>query len=280
MDMTMTVRSWLELAKQRVSSLDADLILLMVLQGQDRSLLTLHSERVLEQAEREMATKMLEMRLRHVPMAYIMGWKSFYGLDFMVDSDVLIPRPETEDLVDLVLAKRPEQVLEVGTGSGCVAVAINVASKGEIGVVASDISQKALKVARKNTKYHSAKIKFEQSDLLQKFDEIPEMVVANLPYVNPLWEWVSPELKYEPVRALFTEDNGLFLIKRLMGEFVEIRDKMSKQGNKKRAYLILEADLSQHEQMIEYAEKTWKLKYEETKGLIVVFSYQPDTLQE
>ena len=194
----MTVRSWLELAKQRVSSLDADLILLMVLQGQDRSSLTLHSERVLEQAEREMATRMLEMRLRHVPMAYIIGWKSFYGLEFMVNSDVLIPRPETEDLVDLVLMKQPDRVLEVGTGSGCVAVAISVASKSEIKVVASDISQKALKVARKNAKYHSAKIKFIQSDLLQKFDEIPEMVVANLPYVNPLWEWVSPELKYEP----------------------------------------------------------------------------------
>lgn len=280
MDTAMTVRSWLELAKQKVSGIDADLILLTVLQGEDRSLLAMHSERILEHAERETAGKMLEMRMRNVPMAYIMGWKSFYGLDFMVSPDVLIPRPETEDLVDLVLAKNPKKVLEVGTGSGCVAIAINMVSKGEIEVVASDISPKALSVARKNAKYHSAKVRFEQSDLLGRYDEIPEMVIANLPYVNPLWEWVSPELKYEPTQALFAEDNGLWLIKRLMGEFVERRNRMSERGNKERAYLALEADLSQHEQMIEYAKEVWGLEYEEAKGLIVMFSYQSDMPRE
>lgn len=185
---------------------------------------------------------------------------NFYGRDFLVTNDVLTPRPETEQLIDevlnlagkpylpgvkpapRVLPKNPF-ILDVGTGSGCIAITLKK-ELPEAKITATDISQSALKIARKNAKIHQTDIKFQVSDLLNSINDTPDLIVANLPYVDKSWPWVKPEiLKSDPDLALYANDNGLELIKKLI-------DQASDQQIK---HLILEADPCQHQKIIEYA---------------------------
>ena len=191
----------------------------------------------------------------------------FYGRDFVVTPDVLIPRPETEQMVDLVLelagkaylpgVKARERVLpersiiwDIGTGSGCVAITLAL-ELPEAQVVATDISPEALEVARENMRRLGATgVKLKQGDLLGWYRggaalEPPDLIVANLPYVSRDWDWTSPELKYEPDRALYAGDGGLELIKKLIRQAAEL-------GSLR---LILEADPCQHERVIKFAER-------------------------
>ena len=199
--------------------------------------------------------------------------KDFYGRDFFITKDVLIPRPETEQLVDMVLnlagkpylpGVRPSQrvlpkdltILDVGTGSGCIAITLAL-ELPEAKVYASDISEKALEIARKNAALHDAPISFIISHLLEKVKFIPDVVVANLPYVDPDWDWVDKKaLSKEPEIALYAEDHGLALIKELI-DTVESE------------YLILEADPCQHAEIIDYAAKKYALI--DTRGFILGF---------
>ena len=179
--------------------------------------------------------------------------KDFYGRDFLITPDVLIPRPETEQLIDqvLILAGKPYLpgvkstkrvlpqkpiIIDVGTGSGCIAITI----KKELPnaeVYATDISEKALKIAQKNAENLDAPINTIISYLLEKVKSrelpTPDLVVANLPYVDKNWDWLDKEsLSKEPEFALYAEDKGLKLIKELIKEVVELKIK----------HLILEAD--------------------------------------
>ena len=203
---------------------------------------------------------------------------NFYGRDFFINSDVLIPRPETEMIVDAVLnlvgkpylpgVKPSEAVLpqdlavvDVGTGSGCIAVTLKL-ELPEARVVAIDISEKALKVAQKNAKDLGAEIEFLQSDLLEKVEIKPDLVVANLPYVDENWGWIDKEaLSKEPSLALYAKDGGLELIFKLI-------DQVAERGIK---HLILEADPCQHERIVSYAKKKG-LTLRETRGFIIYFS--------
>ena len=203
---------------------------------------------------------------------------NFYGRDFFINSDVLIPRPETEMIVDAVLnlvgkpylpgVKPSEAVLpqdlvvvDVGTGSGCIAITLKL-ELPEAKVIAADISDKALEVARSNANKLGAKLEFIQSDLLDKVEARPDLVVANLPYVDENWDWVDKEaLSKEPALALYAKDGGLKLIFKLV-------DQVSERGIK---HLILEADPCQHERIITYARKKG-LTLRETRGFIIYFS--------
>ena len=188
--------------------------------------------------------------------------QDFYGREFIITPDVLIPRPETEMMVDAVLnlagkaylpgvapgqAKIPKhaKVLEVGTGSGCVAVTLKLEIPS-LKVTATDISQSALEVAKLNSqKYELAtdEIRFIKSDLLEKVAGEFEIIVANLPYVDESWEWLDKKaLGREPALALYAKDGGLELIKRLIRE-----------AGERTKFLILEADPCQHEKIIQYA---------------------------
>ena len=202
----------------------------------------------------------------------------FYGREFVINRDVLIPRPETEMLVDMVLnlvgkpylsgvkpgkAVLPENltVLDVGTGSGCIAVTLKL-ELPKTTVVATDVSRKALTVARENAEKLGAEVEFEQMDLLDGMKAQPDLVVANLPYVDESWEWLDKKaLSKEPSLALYAEDGGLKLIKRLIRQVLE-------KGIK---HLILEADPCQHEQIKEYANKKG-LALCETRGFILYLS--------
>ncbi len=164
-------------------------------------------------------------RRRGVPFAYLTGRQGFYGLDFFVTKDVLIPRPETEQLVDWVLAnvdrKSPITIIDIGTGSGCIAVTLAKylpAAK----VIASDVSEKALAMAKKNARLHKVanRITFRHGSLLSvlKPTEQPDIVVANLPYLT------TPQLKNvpnEPKLALHGGTRGLELIEKLIAQIAE-----------------------------------------------------------
>ena len=209
-----------------------------------------------------------------LPKAYKNGYQDFYGRDFLVTPDVLIPRPETEQIIDAVLnlagkpylpgvkpAPRvlPENpvILDVGTGSGCIAITIKK-ELPEAKVYATDISEKALKIAQKNADKHSAPISLIISHLLNNVKFTPDIIVANLPYVNENWDWLDKEaLSHEPSIALYTKDHGLKLIKELINT-----------ANSK--YLILEADPCQHYEIINYAAKKG-LQHLETRGFILTF---------
>ena len=187
---------------------------------------------------------------------------NFYGRDFLVTNDVLTPRPETEAVIDEVLSLcgkpilpgvKPSSpklnpknltILDVGTGSGCIAITLKK-ELPEADIYASDISKKALDIARKNAENLTASINIIISYLCQNVNITPDIIVANLPYVDKNWDWLSPELDYEPDTALYAEDRGLYLIKKLIDQ---APSHLNHDG-----YLILEADRSQHQKIASYA---------------------------
>lgn len=186
----------------------------------------------------------------------------FYGHEFVINEDVLIPRPETEMMVDMVLSLvgksylpgvKPSKavlpndmtILDVGTGSGCIAITLKL-ELPKANVIATDVSKKALTVARKNAKRLEVEIEFRRTDLLDGIEMRPDLVVANLPYVDEKWDWIDKKaLSKEPSLALYAEDGGLALVFKLIDQAVE-------RGVQ---HLILEADPCQHKRIKEYANK-------------------------
>ncbi|MBI5880009.1 MAG: peptide chain release factor N(5)-glutamine methyltransferase [Chloroflexi bacterium] len=168
---------------------------------------------------------LIARRAQHEPVAYILGRQAFYGLDFAVDRRVLIPRPETELLVECALAwlaaRTTATVLDVGTGSGAIAVALAVHAPS-IRVVALDLSPDALAVAQANAARHgvAARITFRQSDLLESAPARADLMAANLPYISPAeWPALAPGiLNYEPHRALDGGAEGLDLFRRFFAQ--------------------------------------------------------------
>lgn len=161
-------------------------------------------------------------RLRREPAAYLMGHREFYGLDFVVGPGVLIPRPETEMLVEVGLAHLVTSpgatLVDVGTGSGCVAVAI-AANAPHARVVAVDVSEEALVVARHNARRHNTGVEFVEGDLTTSLGRA-DVVVANLPYVpDQYMAALQPEIReWEPRVALFGGEDGLDLVRRLIAD--------------------------------------------------------------
>ena len=196
------------------------------------------------------------------PTAYQKGLADFYGREFIVNPNVLIPRPETEAIVDTALnllgksylpGVKPSEarlaqnakVLEIGTGSGCIAITLKL-EVPELDIVATDISDKALEVARANVERFNVDIKLQKADLLDGITERFDLIIANLPYVDKDWDWLDKKaLSYEPSLALYAEDHGLKLIFRLI-----------KQAQERRVpSLILEADPCQHNDIVNFAAK-------------------------
>lgn len=213
---------------------------------------------------------------------------NFYGRNYLITKDVLIPRPETEQLIDMVLklagrpylpGMRPPKsilnktpvILDVGTGSGCIAITLKKELPDST-IYASDVSEKALEVAQKNADLQNARITYIISYLLEnvKLKQIkPDLIVANLPYVDKEWDWLDlKSLSKEPSLALFAENGGLALIKQLIDEASGIQV----------PHLILEADPCQHDRTVAYAkERGYCLKG--TMGFILWFQYEADPLR-
>lgn len=201
--------------------LDADRMLAHVL-GLQRLDLYLDLERPLIPSEVDDFRELVRRRGRREPLAYVLGSWSFRGLEIAVDPRVLVPRPETEWLVERALARIADRavphVLDLGTGSGAIAIAIALERPDAI-VTATDISRDALTVARANAATHAATIDFREGNLLApvagaRFD----LVIANLPYVGE-GEAVDPEVAgFEPALAVFASDAGRALVSRLIRE--------------------------------------------------------------
>lgn len=214
----------LEEAGISTARLDAQVILAHVL-GVSRSWLFAHYERVLEANQAELYTEHIARRVRREPVAYIVGHKEFYGIDLKVDPRVLIPRPETEMLVDAVLdlaaqcAPETLRVADVGTGSGAIALAAAV-NAPNARIYAIDLSDDALAVAHANVRRYDTRnqVTLVQGDLLAPLRECVHVIVANLPYVKSEdYHTLEADVRvYEPQLALESGEQGLDAITRLL----------------------------------------------------------------
>ncbi len=204
--------------------LDAE-ILLADLLGVTRAYLYAHPERPLTPAEQAAWQERLARRARREPVAYITGHREFYGLDLLVDRRVLVPRPETEMIVDRVLAlarrRAPRVIWDVGTGSGALALALAY-HLAEAQVVAADVSADALQVAERNRRRLGleGRVRLVQSDLLAEARGPIDVLVANLPYLtNEEYRQAMPEVScYEPQQALAAGPGGLEAVARLLAQ--------------------------------------------------------------
>lgn len=273
----MTISDWLAKSTRQLTeaaiptpSLDAALLLAEVLRT-SRSYLIAHSNDVLDKEAVSLANSFLQQRLGRTPVAYITGKKEFYGREFVVTPDVLIPRPETEDLVDTAKSLLPSdaRILDVGTGSGAIGITLKLEMPAAH-VTVSDIAEEALMVARKNAKSNAARpLRYVQSDLLSHWlsHENPKLfdaILANLPYVDRAWK-TSPETKFEPENALYADDSGLQLIKKLIIQ--------SQRLIRLKGRLLLEADPEQHPVIIQYAQERG-FRHEKTQGYALSFLRQ------
>jgi release factor glutamine methyltransferase len=195
--------------------LDAELLLAEVLGG-GRERLILDRDRPLDRARVDHLNALLARREAREPIAYILGRRAFRYVTLTVDPRVLIPRPETELLVEAGLElAQGASVLDVGTGSGAVALALKH-ERPDLAVVGIDISADAVEVARANATSLNLDATFRVGDLLG--NARPDAVLANLPYVPDGAELIDDVARYEPARALRGGADGLDLIRRLTGE--------------------------------------------------------------
>ncbi len=249
------IRIWLRDAAEQLASagipsalLDAEIILAHTLR-KSRTWLHAHDDEILTPRELEIAGARLDLRLDRTPIAYIIGHKEFYGRLFKVSPSVLIPRPESETIIELLknLCDGSRQTLiDVGTGSGCLGITAKL-EHPELEVTLTDISHHALNIAEKNAEALGAQVACIKNNLLAPNQQLPpraDIIIANLPYVDREWER-SPETNYEPELALFAERKGIALIERLLSEAPTY---LAAGG-----HLLLEADPVQHENIISHA---------------------------
>jgi release factor glutamine methyltransferase len=243
--------------------LEAELLLMHVL-GIDRTHLYVRLEDELLPGEEQALYHLINRRLTHEPLAYITGHREFYGHDFLVASGVLIPRAESELLVDEAIdfvkrhfpgfteyasagneiviprestdgntttpqqSKRNPVIAEIGTGSGAIAISLALLLS-QATVYATDISPRALEIAAINCERHNVRIHLLEGDLLDPVPEPADIIIANLPYIrDEEWGGLSPEIKiYEPVVALAGGHDGLDIIRQLL---VNIQEKLCPGG--------------------------------------------------
>ncbi len=267
----MIISKWLNdatklLKEVGIKSARLDCLLLLEDELQkSREWLLAHDSHQLSMTELSNLNKKVERRVKREPLAYIRGTQEFYGRAFYVSEDVLIPRPESESVINLLLsskAQRPTSILDIGTGSGCLAITAKLEFP-DVKVIASDISISALKVARANAKELSADIEFINCDLLPTANyQLPTTILANLPYV-PSGLITSPEIEKEPALALFSGNDGLDLYRKFWNQVEDL--------NFKPEHIITESLKDQHEEMVVLAEKAG-FTLEKTETLAQLFS--------
>lgn len=203
------------------ASLDAELLAVLVLK-ETRPRLLAHPEWFVSALSSNRYDRLVEQRALGMPLAYLRGHQEFYGRNFIVRPSVLVPRPESELLVELALGQLREgdQVLDIGAGSGCLGLSVGLERPGTpVGLL--DSSQRALGVARLNTKrLRVTKVWFEHADLWPRRGHglvaARTIVIANLPYVADADYHGRPPLRHEPSGALRGGRDGLRLIRRLL----------------------------------------------------------------
>jgi len=225
-----------QLRSKKISSaqLDAEVLLAHVL-GRDRAFLFAHSDEPIQKEKNNRFKKMIQRRKKHEPVAHIIAEKYFYNLNFKINNKVLIPRPESERLVDLGLdylkknRRKKITVIDVGTGSGAIITSLAKNFK-KAKYFGTDNYSRVLAIAKKNAKLNRARVEFIKSDLLKKLGPAfwkknqHILLIANLPYL-PTRVWRESMLdvkKYEPREALDGGNDGLNYYRRLILELENI----------------------------------------------------------
>lgn len=213
-------------------------------------------------------------------MAYILGHKEFFGLDFLVNKHTLIPRPDTEALVDVTINEifdlkssilnQNILLIDIGTGTGCIPITIlqklQKLKNYKIDAIATDISKQALKIAEKNTKKHKVAIKFLYGDLLSpvlqayKLTDLQALVItANLPYLKEEWWQNEPSIQKEPKTALVSDNyTGLNIYERLLFQIVNLKSETlpaGRQVKNLKLAIFLEIDPRQSTQIFSLIQK-------------------------
>ena len=205
------------------ASLDAEVILCHIL-GKNRSYLRAWPEQELQTQKYKLFQQLLNQRHQGIPVAYIIGNREFWSRDFLVNPDVLIPRPDTELLIELclnlIVEKPNAHLIDLGTGSGIIAITL-AAERPDLKILATDLSKKALNIAKKNATKHQIKnIQFIQSSWFKgiaqsKFD----LIISNPPYIKNNDPHLSKgDLRFEPESALISADQGLKDIKTIASQ--------------------------------------------------------------
>lgn len=244
----MTIQDIIEKYKDKIDHLDIEILMAHSL-GKTREFVLTYPDFKIPTPKIEKLELKISRRIKHEPIAYITGCKEFYGLNFIVNNHTLVPRPETELMVEKVLSLIPEnnksekiKIIDVGTGSGNIIVsiahameheALNIEQDKEIRFFGIDISTEALKVAKKNAKKNSLdkKIKFMHGNLLQPVLECSMLhvpcsiiITANLPYLSvDIYNNAPMDVKkYEPKSALYSAEAGLAHYRKLLEQLKNI----------------------------------------------------------
>jgi release factor glutamine methyltransferase len=238
---------------------EADSLLAYVL-GRDRSFIIAHADDPLTDEQREALQILVERRMSGEPLQYITGHQDFFKLDFEVTPDVLIPRPETELIVETsleLLQSDPEPYFaDIGTGSGCIAISM-LYELPEARALAIDASPAALRVAQRNAERHgvSERLALLESDCFSDLDanESFTLIASNPPYVSEdELKSVQREVRFEPRAAFVAGSDGLSVIRRLLGE---TRPFLRAGG-----YLVFEIGFGQSEAVEQLVDReVWKL---------------------
>lgn len=223
----MQIREALQQAKQilkaaaiDIASLDANLLLSHVT-SLSKVMLIAHDEDELSKEQEDKFFSLINKRKSGYPIAYILGYKEFFGLRLKVTEDTLIPRPDTETLVEKALAFNPQgKVLDLGTGTGAIILALKSELKASIDAYAVDLSKKALEVASFNSQKLNLPVTFIQSNWFSKLGDLKfSMIVSNPPYIQKDdIHLTQTSLPFEPIQALTSDDDGLLDIKLICKE--------------------------------------------------------------
>ena len=223
----MTYRELSQFATKRMadaqienSSVDAWLLLEFVCQI-NRSFFLVHGGELVPSKQEEQYLTLLEKRCEHIPLQHLIGEQEFMGLTFKVSADVLIPRQDTEVLVEEALKylKPGQKVLDMCTGSGCIAVSLK-SFVPSASVTAVDLSEKALTVAKQNSENNQLQVDFIHSDLFTAVTDTYDMIVSNPPYIpTAVIRTLMPEVRdHEPMMALDGTEDGLYFYDKITRE--------------------------------------------------------------
>lgn len=239
------------LEQQNISSarLDAEVILMFVL-NESKEFLFSEPDFELSDFQEKRFFKLISKRETNCPVAYITKTKSFFNLEFSVNQNVLIPRPDTEMIVtetlELIKNEGLKSVIEIGTGSGAIAISIAKNSPDTI-VTATDISDRALNVTKKNSKDNQVSVKLIKGNLLQPVKNLPaDIIVANLPYLeadykDELDSDNTKALQFEPELALYSGEDGLDAYRQFFSEAGQLKTKPK--------YILIEHDPKQTKEL-------------------------------
>lgn len=249
----MTYQAWLDLATNKLTQAKIDsahldaLILLEDVSGKERHWILTYPETELTIQKIRRLNNLLKIRASHKPLAYIRGHSEFYGRSFKVDPSVLVPRPETETIIDLLKElpilqpndlnnSSPIKVLDVGTGSGAIAVTVALEFPF-LEVEACDIDHACLNIAKTNVDLFTLNIRTFYSDILSNVSCYYDILLCNLPYV-PDDYYINKATEHEPQRAIYGGKDGLDLYRRLFSQIKTLKVKP--------LYILLESLLHQH----------------------------------